>query len=223
MHTFLLRQDVMSVLRSVAPRKAYSTVPSPRHASFHSPKRGCEHHKSLSIQLQAQLTTQRNHESPESLIDNAQSEAFMTVSNVHEDLKTQHAQLQERLERRKQRFLSLRCSPVWSEGHDDGSSDVSTEVPTPRPAYDAEYEALIEKLQEKRTRLRAELEERYQSQANELLSYSNEGENSLIAKVVEELWRARDREMASLEQELAGERAQAISELRSAYGKPPLS
>lgn len=218
MHAFLVRKDVMSVLRPSPPKRP-SPSPSPERLSEEA-----EHKKSHSMQLLEQLQGSdppKQQDLPkqrkvERLLNTAHLEVKAAVTNVHADLKLQNEQLKHRLDCRKERSASLtRNERVHTEGH-DGECDEEEEMRRPRACYEDELERLVEELVRRRQRERLEVEEKYSSQRQELESYSKGG-NSLITRVIEELNRSRDQEIATLEAKITQERAKAIADLKAKH------
>lgn len=216
MHAFLVRKDVMSVLRP-SPKPLISTLElsiedSDTHKKSHSMQLLEQLQVSDSSPKQQDLPKQRK---AEKLITTAHQEVKAAVTNVHADLKQQNEQLRHRLESRKERSASLtRNERVHTEGH-DGECD-EEEARRPRACYEDDLESLVEELVRKRQRERLEVEEKYTSQMRELEGYSSGG-NSLIARVIEELNRSRDKEIAALETRITQERAKAIADLKSKH------
>lgn len=205
MHAFLMRKDVMAVLRPPPP------VPD-----------SSSHIKSHSAQLQAQLDSPApkqqdlpKHRKVEKILHTARAESAAAVVNAHADIKLQNEHLRRRLEGRKERSASMtRGERVETEGHDGEGEE---EDRKPRVCYEDELERLVEELVRKRQRERYELEEKYSSQIQEMEGYCKGGNNPLIVKVIEELNRARDQEMAALETQITQERTKAIAELKAKY------
>ena len=216
MHAFLARKDVMSVLRP-SPKPLISTLELSTEDSDTHKK---SHSMQLLEQLQVSDSSPKQQDLPkqrkaEKLISRAHLEVKAAVTNVHADLKQQNEQLRHRLESRKERSASLtRNERVHTEGH-DGECD-EEEARRPRACYEDDLESLVEELVRKRQRERLEVEEKYSSQMKELEGYSKGG-NSLIARVIEELNRSRDKEIAALESRITQERAKAIADLKSKH------
>jgi len=216
MHAFLVRKDVMSVLRPSPKRPSPSPERLPAEADAHK--------KSHSVQLLEQLQESDPPKQPdlpkqrkaERLISTSHLEVKAAVTNVHADLKMQNEQLRHRLESRKERSASLtRNERVHTEGH-DGECEEEEEMRRPRACYEDDLESLVEELVRRRQRERLEVEEKYASQRQELEGYSKGG-NSLISRVIEELNRSRDQEIATLESKITQERAKAIADLKAKH------
>ena len=221
MHGFLVRKEVMAVLRGTSKPKVAPTAPvTDPEAALRSRKDEFElHHKSFSSQLQAQLQNPDldlpKARKVEKLMDTAHSEAKTAVTNVHQDIRTQNEQLRRRLETRKERSASL-TRPVLTEGH-DGECD--EEDRKPKITYEDALERLIEDFVVQRRQARDDLESKYSSQMQELEAYTAGGSNTLISRVIDELKKAKEQELASLENRLVQERTKAIADLKTKLGR----
>lgn len=219
MHAFLIRKDVMAVLRGTSkPRAEPAPIASDPESTLRARKDEFEqHHKSLSSQLQAQLHSPQpdlpKSRRAEKLVETAHTEAKSTVTNVHHDLRTQDEQLRRRLERRKERSAS-RTRTVVTEGHDGECDEEDQRV---KATYEDDLEKLMEDFVAKRRQARDDLEGKYASQLEELESYTKGGANSLIQKVIDELKRTKAEELASIEAKLTQERSKAIADLKAKH------
>ena len=202
----LKQRDVGALLNYSAPN---SPMSSPRGGTFGEVVSLRPRDRPRRLAPGVSSLTFRDAREIDTLLQSSQSESTITVKKIQNDLHAQISGASNRLHLRKQR--SPKAGDAQSPTSPKHFQFPPTE-PVPNPTYEKELERILEKHIRMKVERQNKLLEQYESQIKEL---ETGPKSAIVGRVISEMQRAYERDIATLDEEIEASKRQEISALQS--------